>query len=186
MCKRCRSFFSSLGNSEDFDTRRKEEAFKKQKEENFSSEVFPWSSFEDDEDSDDSDDDSDAMMGKRKVLVVLGGGIAGAKCAEELLRLTEDVPLHRYEIVLIEKSKVLKGFDEETGMMTRTTVFSSQREQRRRLHVLRGEAIKIDGEKQTVTVRRVVDNEDDEDDIDGENSTKVKAVSYTHLRAHET
>ncbi|CAL6313823.1 unnamed protein product [Bathycoccus prasinos] len=176
MCKRCRSFFSSLGNAEDFDTRRKEEAFKKQKEENFSSEVFPWSSFEDDEDDDDdSDDDSDAMMGKRKVLVVLGGGIAGAKCAEELLRLTEDVPLHRYEIVLIEKSKVLKGFDEETGMMTRTTVFSSQREQRRRLHVLRGEAIKIDGEKQTVTVRRVVDNEDDEDDIDGENnSTKVK------------
>ena len=173
MCKRCRSFFSLLGNK-DFDTRRKEEAFKKQKEENFSSEVFPWSSF-DDEDDDDSDDDSDAMMVKRKVLVVLGGGIAGAKCAEELLRLTEDVPLHRYEIVLIEKSKVLKVFDEETGMMTRTTVFSSQREQRRRLHVLRGEAIKIDGEKQTVTVRRVVDNEDDEDDIDGENnSTKVK------------
>ena len=124
MCKRCRSFFSLLKNSEDFDTRRKEEAFKKQKEENFSSEVFPWSSFEDDEDDDDSDDDSDAMMGKRKVLVVLGGGIAGAKCAEELLRLTEDVPLHRYEIVLIEKSKVLKGFDEETGMMTRTTVLT--------------------------------------------------------------
>ena len=173
MCKRCRSFFSLLGNK-DFDTRRKEEAFKKQKEENFSSEVFPWSSF-DDEDDDDSEDDSDAMMVKRKVLVVLGGGIAGAKCAEELLRLTEDVPLHRYEIVLIEKSKVLKVFDEETGMMTRTTVFSSQREQRRRLHVLRGEAIKIDGEKQTVTVKRVVDNEDDEDDIDGENnSTKVK------------
>ena len=110
MCKRCRSFFSLLKNSEDFDARRKEEAFKKQKEENFSSEVFPWSSFEDDEDDDDSDDDSDAMMGKRKVLVVLGGGIAGAKCAEELLRLTEDVPLHRYEIVLIEKSKVLKFY----------------------------------------------------------------------------
>ena len=65
MCKRCRSFFSLLKNSEDFDTRRKEEAFKKQKEENFSSEVFPWSSFEDDEDDDDSDDDSDAMMKKK-------------------------------------------------------------------------------------------------------------------------
>ena len=120
MCKRCRSFFLSI-NSEDFDRRRKEEeAFTKREEENFSSEVFPWSSsFDGDDDDDrDSDDDSDAMMRKRKVLVVLGGGIAGAKCAEELLRLTEDVPLHRYEIVLIEKSKVLKGFDEETGMMT--------------------------------------------------------------------
>ncbi|CAL6326979.1 unnamed protein product [Bathycoccus prasinos] len=173
MCKRCRSFFL-LGNSKDFDTRRKEEEeFKKQEEENFSSGVFPWSSSFG-EDDDDSDDDSDAMMLKRKVLVVLGGGIAGAKCAEELLRLTLDSSSYRYEIVLIEKSKVLKVFDEETGMMTRTTVFSSQQEQRRRLHVLRGEAIKIDGEKQTVTVRRVVDNEDDEDDIDGENSTKVK------------
>ena len=172
MCKRCRSFFSLLGNK-DFDTRRKveEEAFKKQEEENFSSSgVFPWSSLSSFDD--DSDDDSDAMMSKRKVLVVLGGGIAGAKCAEELLRLTDDIPLYRYEIVLIEKSKVFKVFDEETGMMTRTTstVFSSQN-QRRRLHVLRGEAIKIDGEKQTVSVRRVVD-EDDEDD--GENSTKVK------------
>ena len=173
MCKRCRSFFSLLGNK-DFDTRRKveEEAFKKQEEENFSSSkrVFPWSSLSSFDD--DSDDDSDAMMSKRKVLVVLGGGIAGAKCAEELLRLTDDIPLYRYEIVLIEKSKVFKVFDEETGMMTRTTstVFSSQN-QRRRLHVLRGEAIKIDGEKQTVSVRRVVD-EDDEDD--GENSIKVK------------
>lgn len=172
MCKRCRSFFSLLGNK-DFDTRRKveEEAFKKQEEEIFSSSgVFPWSSLSSFDD--DSDDDSDAMMSKRKVLVVLGGGIAGAKCAEELLRLTDDIPLYRYEIVLIEKSKVFKVFDEETGMMTRTTstVFSSQN-QKRRLHVLRGEAIKIDGEKQTVSVRRVVD-EDDEDD--GENSIKVK------------
>ena len=172
MCKRCRSFFSLLGNK-DFDTRRKveEEAFKKQEEENFSSSgVFPWSSLSSFDD--DSDDDSDAMMSKRKVLVVLGGGIAGAKCAEELLRLTDDIPLYRYEIVLIEKSKVFKVFDEETGMMTRTTsTFFSSQNQRRRLHVLRGEAIKIDGEKQTVSVRRVVD-EDDEDD--GENSTKVK------------
>ena len=66
MCKRCRSFFLSI-NSEDFDRRRKEEeAFTKREEENFSSEVFPWSSsFDGDDDDDrDSDDDSDAMMSR--------------------------------------------------------------------------------------------------------------------------
>ena len=91
--------------TKDFDTRRKEEAFKKQKEENFSSEVFPWSSF-DDEDDDDSDDDSDDDEKKKS-----SGRARRRHRGREiiLLPLIEDVPLHRYEIVLIEKSS-FEGF----------------------------------------------------------------------------
>ena len=68
MCKRCRSFFLSI-NSEDFDRRRKEEeAFTKREEENFSSEVFPWSSSFDGDDDDDHDSDDGDRIHLEKVL----------------------------------------------------------------------------------------------------------------------
>ena len=132
---------------------------------------------------------------RRKVAVVLGGGVAGAKCAEELLRLNDDHHHHHHllEVVLIERSEVLKLFrcrkddeDEEffaletvavedfrTKSMSRVLVKSGGR-----LRVVRGEAIQIDGEKQTVTVRV---NDDDDDNNNNNNNNNTREIAFDQI-----
>jgi len=128
--------------------------------------------------------EEDEIWKRRKVAVVLGGGVAGAKCAEELLRLSsndENDARSNLEVVLIERSEVLKLFrrrkdedeDEEFFALETVAVEDFNRTKSRvvkggRLRVVRGEAIQIDGEKQTVTVRV-----DDDDNNDNNNTREI-------------
>ena len=167
MCKRCRcrlsllsSYPSSSRKRGGFFWRFEEEEVKEVKEE------------------------EDEIWKRRKVAVVLGGGVAGAKCAEELLRLSsndENDARSNLEVVLIERSEVLKLFrrrkdedeDEEFFALETVAVEDFNRTKSRvvkggRLRVVRGEAIQIDGEKQTVTVRV-----DDDDNNDNNNTREI-------------
>jgi len=127
--------------------------------------------------------EEDEIWKRRKVAVVLGGGVAGAKCAEELLRLSsndENDARSNLEVVLIERSEVLKLFrrrkdedEDEEFFALETVAVEDFRTKSRvvkggRLRVVRGEAIQIDGEKQTVTVRV-----DDDDNNDNNNTREI-------------
>ena len=166
MCKRCRcrlsllsSYPSSSRKRGGFFWRFEEEEVKEVKEE------------------------EDEIWKRRKVAVVLGGGVAGAKCAEELLRLSsndENDARSNLEVVLIERSEVLKLFrrrkdedEDEEFFALETVAVEDFRTKSRvvkggRLRVVRGEAIQIDGEKQTVTVRV-----DDDDNNDNNNTREI-------------
>ena len=133
--------------------------------------------------------DNTRRGGKRRV--VLGGGIAGAKCAEELLRCLRVETAKKGEgdpekddddaVILVEKSDVLKigrwREDEKDsvwrGKMDVETMAIDDAVETGGLKIVRGEAVKVDGDAQTVTVRlnkkkkkksRGDDDDDDDDD----------------------
>ena len=135
--------------------------------------------------------DNTRRGGKRRV--VLGGGIAGAKCAEELLRCLRVETAKKGEgdpekddddaVILVEKSDVLKigrWRDDEKdsvwrGKMDVETMAIDDAVETGGLKIVRGEAVKVDGDAQTVTVRlnekkkkksRGDDDDDDDDDDD--------------------
>ncbi len=134
--------------------------------------------------------DNTRRGGKRRV--VLGGGIAGAKCAEELLRCLRVETAKKGEgdpekddddaVILVEKSDVLKigrWRDEKDsvwrGKMDVETMAIDDAVETGGLKIVRGEAVKVDGDAQTVTVRlnnnkkkksRGDDDDDDDDDDD--------------------
>ena len=99
---------------------------------------------------------------------MLGGGIAGAKCAEELLRCLRDPEKDDDDVndddavILVEKSDVLKigrwREDEKDSvwrgkMDVETMAIDDAVETLGGLKIVRGEAVKVDGDAQTVTVR---------------------------------
>jgi len=143
----------------------------------------------------EEEEDETIWKKRRKVAVVLGGGVAGAKCAEELLRLSSSNDHHLLEVVLIERSEVLKLFrcrkdeDEDEEFFALETVavedFTTKSSSRvvksggGRLRVVRGEAIKIDGEKQTVTVR--VNDDDDDDDDNNNNNNNTREIAFDQI-----
>ena len=102
----------------------------------------------------------------------MGGGIAGAKCAEELLRCLRVETAKKGEgdpekdddddaVILVEKSDVLKigrwREDEKDsvwrGKMDVETMAIDDAVETGGLKIVRGEAVKVDGDAQTVTVR---------------------------------
>ena len=136
----------------------------------------------------------DTRRGRRgKRRVVLGGGIAGAKCAEELLRFRVDAKREGDEkddedaVILVEKSDVLKighWRDEKDiwrGKMDVETMAIDDAVETGGLKIVRGEAVKVDGDAQTVTVRLNKKKKNSRGDDDDNDDDLLRVIEFDQI-----